>query len=78
MRRAVEARCPLCRRYFGKMGACNLFIVIRNSKDDFNLILYSEITKTFIKIFLEEYFSAMCLNVEIKENTNKLRITAIT
>jgi hypothetical protein len=31
-------------------------------------VLVSEISKNFIRVFLEEYFSAMGVKAEIKEN----------
>jgi hypothetical protein len=38
------------------------------------LVLVSETSKDFIRIFLEEYFSAMGVKAEIKENLTKLRV----
>jgi hypothetical protein len=39
------------------------------------LVLVSEVSKDFIRIFLEEYFAAMGVKAEIKENLTKLRVT---
>lgn len=59
-----------------RLEACNFFIKAKNSEGDFTLVLYSETTKQFIKVFLEEFFSAMGLKVEIRENLSKLRVSA--
>jgi hypothetical protein len=37
--------------------------------------LVSETSKDFIRVFLEEYFAAMGVRAEIKENLTKLRVT---
>ena len=47
----------------------------KNSKNDFTLVLGSELPKTFVRIFLEEYFAGMGVKAEIKENLAKLRVT---
>jgi hypothetical protein len=57
-----------------RLEACNFYRLIKNGPNDFTLVLISEISKEFIKIFLEEYFSAMGAKVEIKENLTKLRV----
>ncbi len=58
-----------------RLEACNFFRLTKNSATDFTLILLSEVSKDFVKIFLEEYFLAMGLKAEIKENLAKLRVT---
>jgi hypothetical protein len=57
-----------------RLEACNFYRLIKNGPNDFTLVLISELSKDFIKIFLEEYFSAMGAKVEIKENLTKLRV----
>lgn len=47
----------------------------RDGANDFTLVLVSEKSKDFIRIFLEEYFAAMGIKAEIRENLTKLRIT---
>lgn len=54
--------------------ACNFYRLTKNATNDFTLVLVSEISKDFIGIFLEEYFAAMGVKVEIKENLTKLRV----
>jgi hypothetical protein len=58
-----------------RLEACNFYRLIRNAPNDFTLVLVSEVSKDFIRIFLEEYFAAMGVKVEIKENLTKLRVT---
>lgn len=58
-----------------RLGACNFFRVTKNSEKDFTLVLGSELPKTFVRIFLEEYFAGMGVKAEIKENLAKLRVT---
>jgi Arc/MetJ-type ribon-helix-helix transcriptional regulator len=57
-----------------RLEACNFFKVAKNSESDFTLILGSETTKKFIKMFIEEYFLAAGLKVEVKEDLAKLRV----
>jgi len=53
-----------------RLEACNFFRDTKNSQNDFTLVLGSETAKKFIKIFLEEFLSAMGLETEIKEDEN--------
>jgi len=58
-----------------RLEVCNFFRLTKNVPNDFTLVLASEISKDFIRIFLEEYFVAMGAKAEIKENLTKLRVT---
>jgi hypothetical protein len=58
-----------------RLEACNFFRVTKNSQKDFTLVLGSELPKTFVRIFLEEYFAGMGVKAEIKENLSKIRVT---
>jgi len=58
-----------------RLEACNLYRLTKNAPNDYTLVLISEVSKNFIRIFLEEYFAAMGVKVEIKENLTKLRVT---
>jgi hypothetical protein len=58
-----------------RLEVCNFYRLTKNAPNDYTLVLVSEISKNFIKIFLEEYFSAMGVKAEIKENLTKLRVT---
>ena len=58
-----------------RLEICNFYRLTKNAPNDYTLVLVSETSKDFIKIFLEEYFSAMGVKAEIKENLTKLRVT---
>jgi predicted transcriptional regulator len=58
-----------------RLEACNFFRTTKNSENDFTLVLGSEITKKFVKTFIEEFLSVIGLEAEIKENITKIRIT---
>lgn len=58
-----------------RLEACNFFRLTKNSRNDFTLILGSEISKKFVRIFLEEIISQMGIKAEIKDNLAKLRVT---
>jgi hypothetical protein len=57
-----------------RLEACNFFRLIKNGNSDYTLVLVSEVSKDFIRVFLEEYFAAMGIKAEIKENLTKLRV----
>ncbi len=48
-----------------RLEACNFFRVNRIGKNEWTLILGNEITRDFIKIFLEEVFRGMGIDAEI-------------
>jgi len=58
-----------------RLEACNFYRLIKNAPNDYTLVLVSEVSKDFIRIFLEEFFAAMGVKAEIKENLTKLRVT---
>jgi hypothetical protein len=51
-----------------RLENCNFFRLTKNSEKDFTLIFGSELPKRFVRVFLEEYFSAMAVKAEIREN----------
>ena len=56
-----------------RLEACNFFRI--NAKNgEWTLVLNHESTKKFVKMFLEEVFRNMGLNVEIREDLMKLRL----
>ena len=57
-----------------RLEICNFFRLTKNAPNDYTLVLVSETSKDFIRIFLEEYFAAMGVKAEIKENLTKLRV----
>jgi hypothetical protein len=58
-----------------RLEACNFFRLTKNAANDFTLVLASEVSKQFVKVFLDEYFAAMGVKAEITENLAKLRVT---
>jgi len=58
-----------------RLEDCNFFRVVRNSKNEFTLILRSELSKKFVRLFLEAFLSSMSVKFEVKENMAKLNLT---
>ena len=65
----------LSRRKLYRLEVCNFYHLTKNAPNDYTLVLVSEVSKDFIRIFLESYFAAMGVKTEIKENLTKLRVT---
>jgi hypothetical protein len=59
-----------------RLEACNFFKVMRESKDNYTLLLGSDIPKKFIRIFLEEVLAGMGFEGELKEDLAKIRVKA--
>jgi hypothetical protein len=57
-----------------RLETCNFYRLTKNAPNDYTLVLVSETSKDFIRVFLEEYFTAMGVKAEIKENLTKLRV----
>lgn len=60
-----------------RLEACNLFKISKSSKEDFTLVLSSDLAKKFVKMEVEEIFKGMGLVVDIKEDFSKLRIKVV-
>jgi hypothetical protein len=58
-----------------RLETCNFYRLTKNSDKDFTLIFGSEFPKKFVRIFLEEFFAAMSIKAEIRENLTKLSVT---
>jgi len=58
-----------------RLEMCNFYRLTKNSEREFTLIFGSELPKKFVRVFLEEFFSAMAIKAEIKENLTKLNVT---
>ena len=58
-----------------RLETCNFFRLTKNGQRDFTLVLLSENSKDFVRVFLEEYFSAMGIKAEIRQNFTKLWVT---
>lgn len=59
-----------------RLAACNFYALNKLGKGEYVLVLNSEVTKKFVKTFLEEVFKGMGLKAEIKEDLAKLRVKA--
>jgi hypothetical protein len=57
-----------------RLETCNFFRMTKNSEKDFTLVLGSELPKRFVRITIEEFFSAMGIKAEIKENLAKMSV----
>lgn len=58
-----------------RLELCNFYRLTKNSDRDFTLIFGSELPKQFVRVFLEEYFSAMGIKADVKENLTKLNVS---
>ncbi len=60
-----------------RLEACNLFKLSKTSKNEFTLVLGSDVPKQFIRTELEEIFTGMDFQVDIKEDIAKLRVKVL-
>jgi hypothetical protein len=60
--------------FLERLEACNFFKLSKTSDTDFTLILYSDITKKFVRTMVEDVLVEMGYKVEIKEDLAKLRL----
>jgi hypothetical protein len=60
-----------------RLEACNLFKLSKSSKNEFTVVLNSDLAKKFVKMEIEEIFSGMGLEVETKEDFTKLRVKVL-
>lgn len=58
-----------------RLEICNFYRLTKNSEKEYTLVFGSELPKKFVHVFLEEYFSAMGIKAEIKENLTKLSVS---
>jgi hypothetical protein len=58
-----------------RLENCNFFRITKNSEKDFTLVLGSELPKKFVRVTIEEFFAALGIKAEIKENLTKLNVT---
>ena len=61
-----------------RLELCNFYRLTKNSDKDFTLIFGYELPKKFVRVFLDEYFAAMGIKAEIKENLTKLNVSVKT
>jgi negative regulator of replication initiation len=60
-----------------RLEACNYFILHQVSKNDYTLVLSSDVLKKFMKTLLEETLGGMGFKVSIKEDLAKLRVKVL-
>jgi len=58
-----------------RLEVCNFYRLTKNSDKEFTLVFGSELPRKFVRVFLEEYFAAMGIKAEIKENLTKLNVS---
>jgi len=57
-----------------RLEACNFFRLNKIGEKDFTLIFGNDLTKDFVRTFLEEVFAGLEIKAEIKEDLTKLRV----
>lgn len=60
--------------FLKRLEACNFYKLSKVSEKEFTLILFSDITKRFVKTMVQEVLLGMGYKVEIKEDLAKLRL----
>lgn len=61
-----------------RLEACNFFTVTQLAKNEYTLVLSSDVLKNFVKTLLEETFCGMGFQVDIKEDLAKLRLKVLS
>ncbi|HDS45552.1 MAG TPA: CopG family transcriptional regulator [Methanomicrobia archaeon] len=61
-----------------RLEACNYYTLNQVSRNDYTLILSSDVLKKFVKTLLEETFRGMGFTVELKEDFAKLRVKVLS
>ena len=72
---SLKARCHTADNLLTRLEMCNFYRLTKNSDREYTLIFGSELPKQFVRVFLEEYFSAMGIKADVKDNLTKLNIT---
>lgn len=62
---------------FKRLEACNFLKMVKLSDTEFTLILRSEVSKEFIKRFIQCLLNYMGYTIEVKEDLAKLRVNII-
>ena len=61
-----------------RLEACNFFRLTKNRENDFTLVLGAEVTRRFVKSFIEEFLSVRGVKAEITEDIAKIRIKLVS
>ncbi|MFQ6136204.1 MAG: ribbon-helix-helix protein, CopG family [Candidatus Hydrothermarchaeales archaeon] len=64
--------------FLKRLEACNFYKLNKIHEDEFTLILYSDVTKKFVRTLLEDVLEGMGFKTEIKEDFAKLRVRVVT
>lgn len=54
-----------------RLEVCNCYRINKNTPNDLTLVLISEVSKEFIRIFLEEYLLLLVLELRDKRELNQ-------
>ncbi|MDY6965622.1 MAG: ribbon-helix-helix protein, CopG family [Halobacteriota archaeon] len=57
-----------------RLESCNFFKLIKNSQNEFTLLLGTDITKDWVKRLVEDFSESMGFDIMIKEDISKLRV----
>lgn len=71
----LPGRVPSVEDLLRRLEICNFYKLNKVSEREFTLILGSEKSKDFIKIFLEEVAAGLGFDITVKEDYAKLRVT---
>jgi hypothetical protein len=74
-REQLKSRVHSAEDLLTRLEVCNFYRLTKNSDKEFTLVFGSELPRKFVRVFLEEYFAAMGIKAEIKENLTKLNVS---
>jgi len=74
----LQHKVKSAKEFLERLEACNFFKLSEISQQEFTLILYSPVTKRFVKALVEGVLSDMGYKVEMKEDLAKLRVKILS
>ncbi|MDI6655183.1 MAG: CopG family transcriptional regulator [Candidatus Hydrothermarchaeota archaeon] len=60
-----------------RLEACNFFKISKSSESEFTLVLGSNISKKFVRTFLEDVLAGLGYKAEVREDFTKLRVRVL-
>ncbi|MFH1773702.1 MAG: ribbon-helix-helix protein, CopG family [Methanobacteriota archaeon] len=60
-----------------RLEACNFFKISKSSESEFTLVLGSNISKKFVRTFLEDVLTGLGYKAEVREDFTKLRVRVL-
>lgn len=57
-----------------RLEACNFFKLIKNSQNDYTLLLTTDMIKEWVKHLVKDFSEGMGFKIEVKEDISKLRV----